>query len=63
MPQTTGIRIVEKILSAWTPETLAHRIREGERFLEELRREPSWMSEILEADLERKRGWLRRLEA
>ena len=56
-------RLGEKILAAWTPESLAKRITEGEEFLEELRQEPKWMAELLQADLERKRGWLRCLEA
>ena len=49
---------LEKVLSAWTPETLAQRINEGEALLEEFRREPSWMSEAVKVELGRKREWL-----
>ncbi|MCH9670262.1 MAG: hypothetical protein K0U93_02325 [Gammaproteobacteria bacterium] len=53
----------QKVLAAWTVESLAERIRLGERFLEELACEPRWMSDVLQTDLQRKRAWLRELQA
>lgn len=57
-PRCAPAGLNHKILAAWTVDTLRTRILEGERFLEELRQEPAWMSEVLQADLERKRSWL-----
>ena len=49
---------LEKILSVWTPETLAQRIAEGEELLVEFRREPQWMSEVVQVELGKKRELL-----
>lgn len=53
----------EKLLAAWTPEALARRIAEGEQLLADLRAEPRWMSELVNAELVRKRRLLRTLRA
>lgn len=48
----------EKILSGWTPDTLARRIAEGEELLVEFRVEPKWMREAVRVELGRKRELL-----
>lgn len=53
----------EKLLEAWTPEGLARRIAEGEQLLVDLCSEPAWMSELVIAELHRKRRLLRSLRA
>ena len=59
----SAARLTNKILSAWTVESLADRIQVGERLLQEFRQEPPWMADILRADLARKRSWLDVLRA
>ena len=63
LPEKFPEKFPDKLLNIWTPETLARRIAEGEGLLVEFSREPLWMSELVAAELVRKRALLTSLRA